>query len=476
MAGFAAIVLIIVCGGHAGPVAGTWPLSRWFGLLNVPSAGWSDRSGARLLLIAVTVLALAWLVIHRAARARRLSLSAVAGVAAGWSVPLLVAPPLFSGDLYSYTAQGLLQWQGMDPYRVGPSALGPTSALSAVDPRWQDVPAPYGPLALLVERAAAAVSGGGAVATLVTLRLIMQLALLGCAVVAVRAVAVGERPAVLSYVLLSPLIVLQVSSAGHLESLLMLGILGAVVAAQRQCWTVAIAAATAAFAIKASVLPAVVAICWFHATQVSVHRERLRVVRSDLIIALATYGVVALIVPDNWGWVRSLSTPGQSVTADAPTTIVVRLLTDLPGAIALRTDPTILTVGRILGMLLAAAIGCGLIVTHRSRPLAATVGYALLAVGLLGPVLYPWYLLWGIAPLILRAGRHHRMLTLMMCMGPLLEIPGLTGVRNTALGFGAAAILVLAERLTSFPPSREFADPRMGNGPAQMEYYRTVVV
>jgi hypothetical protein len=68
------------------------------------------------------------------------------------------------------------------------------------------------------------------------------------------------------------------------------------------------------------------------------------------------------------------------------------------------------------------------------------------------------------------------MLTLMMCMGPLLEIPGLTGVRNTALGFGAAAILVLAERLTSFPPSREFADPRMGNGPAQMEYYRTVVV
>jgi hypothetical protein len=439
--GLACVALIVVCGGRAGPVTGTWPLSRWFGLLTVPSTSWTGRAGPRLLLAAMVLLALAWLVIHRAAVLGRLRASAVVKIAAGWTIPLLVAPPLFSADSYSYTAQGLLQLHGLDPYLVGPAALGPTSALAAVDPRWQDVPAPYGPLALLLERGAALLTGGNPVATLMTLRIVVELALIGCAVVAARAVPARHRAAVLSCLLASPLVLLQVSSAGHLESLLMLGVVLGVVAARRRCWSVAIAAATAAFAVKASALPVLAAIGWFHLTQPTSTRERVRVLRADVTVALATYGAVALVVPDSFGWIHGLSTPGQVVTADAPTTIFIRLLTDLPGAIALRTDPSFLTVGRLLGMALAGCICGWLILTHRSRPLAATVGFALLAVGLLGPVLYPWYLLWGLAPLVLYPVRYQHLLVFALCTGPLLEIPGLTGLPNTALAVGGAAIL-----------------------------------
>ena len=34
------------------------------------------------------------------------------------------------------------------------------------------------------------------------------------------------------------------------------------------------------------------------------------------------------------------------------------------------------------------------------------MGYALLPIGLLGPVLYPWYLLWGLLCLAPTARRH----------------------------------------------------------------------
>ncbi|NTV39270.1 MAG: polyprenol phosphomannose-dependent alpha 1,6 mannosyltransferase MptB, partial [Demequinaceae bacterium] len=60
-----------------------------------------------------------------------------------WSLPLLLAPPLFSNDAYSYAAQGRIVQLGMDPYTVSPRQLGGSYA-AQVDPAWLTTPAPYG--------------------------------------------------------------------------------------------------------------------------------------------------------------------------------------------------------------------------------------------------------------------------------------------------------------------------------------------
>ena len=67
-----------------------------------------------------------------------------------WSLPLLIAPPLFSRDAYSYAAQGHIVEMSWDPYSVGPFFLagqlhGPGRPHVAVHPRPVRSPRPAGP-------------------------------------------------------------------------------------------------------------------------------------------------------------------------------------------------------------------------------------------------------------------------------------------------------------------------------------------
>jgi alpha-1,6-mannosyltransferase len=85
-------------------------------------------------------------------------------------------PALLSLDAYSCLAQGEMQRLGLDPYQLGPAALGPSRALAAVDPFWQQARVPYGPLALLLARLCAAT--GGTVTQLVALHVVAGLSVL----------------------------------------------------------------------------------------------------------------------------------------------------------------------------------------------------------------------------------------------------------------------------------------------------------
>jgi alpha-1,6-mannosyltransferase len=38
-----------------------------------------------------------------------------------WVLPLLIAPPMYSRDVYSYLAQSEIAINGLDPYKVGPA-------------------------------------------------------------------------------------------------------------------------------------------------------------------------------------------------------------------------------------------------------------------------------------------------------------------------------------------------------------------
>lgn len=66
-----------------------------------------------------------------------------------WAAPLLIGPPLFSRDVYSYLAQGAMVDARIDVYTHGPAQLGGPLA-TEVAPVWQHTPAPYGPVFLAV--------------------------------------------------------------------------------------------------------------------------------------------------------------------------------------------------------------------------------------------------------------------------------------------------------------------------------------
>ena len=98
-------------------------------------------------------------------------------VLALWATPLLLAPPLFSRDVYSYLAQGAMVDAHIDVYAHGPAQLGGPLA-DEVAPVWQHTAAPYGPAFLGVASALSGLTRGELPAGLFGMRLV---ALLGVA-------------------------------------------------------------------------------------------------------------------------------------------------------------------------------------------------------------------------------------------------------------------------------------------------------
>src|SRR4029079_15471974 len=87
--------------------------------------------------------------------------------------PLLIAPPMYSKDVYSYLAQSEISLQGNDPYRVGPApGLGLDHVFTlSVPSLWRETPAPYGPLFLWIGRGISSVTGENIVAAVLCHRL-----------------------------------------------------------------------------------------------------------------------------------------------------------------------------------------------------------------------------------------------------------------------------------------------------------------
>ena len=88
-------------------------------LLNLPSR--IQTVSLTMTTTGAVMMALAWLMLGRfALGSRRMSRSQLDRTLLLWALPLLIAPPMYSKDVYSYLAQSEISLQGLDPYRVGP--------------------------------------------------------------------------------------------------------------------------------------------------------------------------------------------------------------------------------------------------------------------------------------------------------------------------------------------------------------------
>src|SRR5256714_644205 len=115
-------------------------------------------------LLGVAVLVGAWLGLRRVtgpapgagpdSAGRRADTRWLLVTAGLWALPLLVAPPLFSGDAGAYACQGQLYLHHLNPYRHGAADL-PCTWLDRTPPLWRHSPAPYGPLWVVLSGAAA---------------------------------------------------------------------------------------------------------------------------------------------------------------------------------------------------------------------------------------------------------------------------------------------------------------------------------
>ncbi len=311
-----------------------------------------------------------------------------------WSAPLVLGAPLYSRDVYSYVAQGRMAQLGINPYLHGPASLGSGKFLDAVSTVWRDTPAPYGPLfvgvASLVTRTVP-----GVLAAAFGMRLV---ALVGVGLLAVflprlaRHHGVSE-PLALWLGVLNPLVLLHFVAGGHNDALMLGLMVAGLVLARDGRPSLGLVLCTLAAAVK---VPALIGAVYIAADLVGARAGlalRARTAAWAGAICGVTFVLVTEAVGFGWGWTSAMGTPGRVRSMLAPTTAIGTLLSRL----GFGSDAT--AVVRVVGIT-AGVVVLQYLFRARDRygPLWA-LALSLLAVVVLGPVIQPWYLLWGIVPL-----------------------------------------------------------------------------
>jgi alpha-1,6-mannosyltransferase len=431
-------------------MAGTW----FFG---EPPPGGSSESFMLFGLVAVygglVLLIRVWYGLMKAlARRPGVPVRYLGWILALWILPMLVVAPIFSRDVYSYAAQGEMMSHHINPYNYGPYTLGAGPYVNPVDPLWLNTPAPYGPLFLLMDGMFASVSLHHVLATVVLLRLsaVAGVALIAACVPALARSFGRDHGPVYVMAVLNPLTILMLVGAAHNDAL-MLGLLVAGITAARYrhpVWGVLLCALAAAIKVPAAI--GVVYIGWEWTGPGVPWRERLRpLVKAG---ALASVVVLGLSFASGLGigWIANLDTPGTVRSWLAPATGIGMALSGLLHAVGLTAVPltSVLSATRVLGLTAAAGISVSLLFRSDRVGALRAMGVSMLLFVVLGPVVQPWYLTWGVVVLApVAMGKLRAVLVALSALSPFIGLPGGRTLLDELIHYNpvavAAALLVL---------------------------------
>ncbi|MET9490604.1 polyprenol phosphomannose-dependent alpha 1,6 mannosyltransferase MptB [Nocardia sp. NPDC006630] len=411
---------------HQNPVSGV-PVFGLFARL--------PTSMLAMCMIGVVAVVAAWLLMGRfaigsvgGAPSHRITRSQLDRTLLLWVTPLIVAPPMFSNDVYSYLAQSEITRRGMDPYVVGPATgLGLSNVLTNNVPNiWRETPAPYGPLFLWIGRGIAEITGDNIIFGVWSHRLLelggMALIVWAlprlarrCGVAPVSALWLGAA---------NPLVLFHLVAGAHNDTL-MLGLMlfglefclralaggpeaepGAPPGLDGRAWALMVLGAVLITLAALVKLPAIVALAF---VGMALARRRGSTFGS-LVVAAAVLGVIAgaTMLLISWssglgfGWIYTLST-NTAVNSWMSLPTALGIATGFGGVLLGLGDHTnaLLSITRPIAQVVAAYISLRMLVaTWTGRlHLIGALGLSLGAIVLLSAVVQPWYLLWAIVPL-----------------------------------------------------------------------------
>ena len=406
-------------------------------LLNLPSR--IQTVSLTMTTTGAVMMALAWLMLGRFAMGkRRMSRGDLDRTLLLWTLPLLIAPPMYSKDVYSYLAQSQISLQGLDPYKVGPASglgLGHVFTLS-VPSLWRETPAPYGPLFLWIGRGISALTGQNIVAAVLCHRLVVLIGV-GLIVWAVPRLARRCGVAEVSALWLgaaNPLLIMHLVAGIHNEAL-MLGLMlsGAEFALRGidspQLWPSTwrswrrigpdwepfgmLLAGSILIILSSQVkLPSLLALGFVGMALAyrsgGTVRALFLVGAGMTALSLAVMALVGWASGCGFGWIYTLGTANVVRSWMSPPTLLA-LGTGQVGILLGLGDHTtaVLSLTRGMGVLIIMVMVVWLLLAvfrGRLHPIGG-LGVALGICVLLFPVVQPWYLLWAVIPLACWATR-----------------------------------------------------------------------
>lgn len=330
---------------------------------------------------------------------------------AWWSLPIVAVPPLFSRDAYSYAAQGLVVSRGMDPYQTGPIAV-PGPFADQVDPLWLFTPAPYGPIALQIQRLIVDLTGGDALLAAIAMRLP---ALVAVGVIAYALPRLAQQMGVsrdqaIWLGVLNPLVLMHLVGGMHNDAVMIaLVVVGLLMASDGRWVAASIAVAAGAGAKQTAVLAlvGVAGLAYRHARGERGEAPLMSAVDQRAYVSIAArVGLVSLIAFTaltalsglGWGWLGNLGVPGSVLSLLSPVSMLGAAIAGALTVIGVPQEWTGGVVPAVQGLGLVGVIAALAWITWvlaPRRPVAASA-WALIAFTLGSPTVYAWYVLWGV--------------------------------------------------------------------------------
>jgi hypothetical protein len=115
------------------------------------------------------------------------------------------------------------------------------------------------------------------------------------------------------------------------------------------------------------------------------------------LIAVATLEVVSLVSGTGWGWIRTTSTADASFTGVTPINLVARAVSIASHIVQMPISTmTARPVFMVLGLLVAVYVGYRLLLRAPRDGVVLCLGLTLLVLALLGPIVWAWYVTWGV--------------------------------------------------------------------------------
>lgn len=399
VAGMTGMAIIAAGGVLGGPVGETGSALERNIIGLGPQGTLGDVVAGISMVIGLLLVFGAWIVLGLLLR-RGAPLRPLMRITTLWTLPLLIGPPLYSRDVYSYAAIGRMVNLHLDPYQYGPLILGNSPYLEPVGDAWLRTATPYGPLFLGISSAIVRFAGNSVFNAVLMLRLVEVLGLVLIAVGLPKlAVAAGKDPARAVWLgVCNPLVLLHFIGGAHNDALMIGLVVAGLAAAVAKRPMLGVVLCLVGAAIKA---PAAVPALFIIAQAVRDAPPDRRLVTFGKLFGAGTvtFTFLTWVSGVGWGWISALSVPGINRNLLTPTTFVAKVL-----SVPFGREDGFIALTRGLGTL-ATVLGVSYLLWRAPRlGLTRAVGLAMAVIVAFGPVLLPWYALWAII-LLAAAGR-----------------------------------------------------------------------
>ncbi|MEH0109076.1 polyprenol phosphomannose-dependent alpha 1,6 mannosyltransferase MptB [Tersicoccus sp. MR15.9] len=311
-----------------------------------------------------------------------------------WGIPMYATIPLFSRDVYSYIAQGLVMVNGLDPYHDGVSSIEGFFQRGA-DQLWSESPPPYGPLFLGIEQGIVTVTGANLEWSVMLFRLSSLIGILLClwAVPKLARLHGIDPTRALWLSVANPLFLTNFIAAAHNDALMIgLAVAGIYLTAVRRP-ILGIVLVTASVGIKPITIVFLPFLGLMWAGRGASWPRRIGYCAITGLISLALIGGAGVLNGLGFGWIGALSTTGNVWIWYAPVGLIGLMVATGLNAFGLDgwgAATIVHTLGKVVGFLVVI----WLFFVGNHEKLIRRMTLAMAAVVVFSPMIQSWYVVW----------------------------------------------------------------------------------